>query len=700
MNILGAVDVATLHRYAAPLSVWIAAPPAHGLVVGNGSGAALSLAPGSARNVAISDGTDWASRQLQAADIPALTYVTSVGLSLPAIFTVSGSPVTGSGTLTATLAVENPNKVFAGPTSGADAAPTFRVLVTGDIPDLSLVYQPKDATLTALAGYNTNGLLTQTAADTFVGRSIAAGTGISLTNGDGVAGNPTVAIDSTVVTLTGSQTLTNKNIIATQLTGTLQAAQFPALTGDVTTVAGALAATLATVNANVGAFALATVTVNAKGLVTAASAAATTGSGNVVLATSPTIVTPTITDFTNATHSHQNAAGGGTLNASAIAAGALALARGGTAVDLSAAGGATMVLAQDASHVISARNLIAADIPPLTLSKISDAGTIASQNADNVNITGGAIDDVTFGFNNQVQGVQLFIDVSDGGTATFPQAIILQHDTSGTPANSFGVSVIFRGQTSGTGGTTGQSMATLIGSWNIADHPTRVGQLILRTFQQATPVNSLILTPTTLTIVSTAVLIAGTGSAAAPAVQFSNGGANAGMYASASNILAFSTSSTARLTIGTTIAPQVPIRVADGAVGTPSYSFSSNTGAGLYNIGSNDIGFSINGALVSEWTAGVFSAVGDLKISTVSKGLYVKEGTNATMGLATLSSGTVTVSTNKVTASSRIFLTHQTTSGTAGVLAVTARSAGVSFTITSTSGSDAGTVGWFIVEPA
>lgn len=47
------------------------------------------------------------------------------------------------------------------------------------------------------------------------------------------------------VTLTGVQTLTNKSIAATQLTGTLQAAQFPALSGDVTTSAGALGTTIA-----------------------------------------------------------------------------------------------------------------------------------------------------------------------------------------------------------------------------------------------------------------------------------------------------------------------------------------------------------------------------------------------------------------------------------------------------------------------
>jgi hypothetical protein len=80
----------------------------------------------------------------------------------------------------------------------------------------------------------------------------------------------------------------------------------------------------------------------------------------------------------------------------------------------------------------------------------------------------------------------------------------------------------------------------------------------------------------------------------------------------------------------------------------------------------------------------------------------IKEGTNATMGLATLVAGTVTVSTTKVTANSRIFLEVQSLGGVsvANAIAITARSAGISFTITSASVIDTSSVAWIIIEPS
>jgi hypothetical protein len=65
-----------------------------------------------------------------------LSFVTSVGLSdgsTSPIYTISGSPVTAAGTLTETLNTQSANTVFAGPTSGLAAQPTFRTLVAADL---------------------------------------------------------------------------------------------------------------------------------------------------------------------------------------------------------------------------------------------------------------------------------------------------------------------------------------------------------------------------------------------------------------------------------------------------------------------------------------------------------------------------------------------------------------------------------------
>lgn len=60
--------------------------------------------------------------------------VSSVGVSVPSILSVSGSPVTTSGTIAIGLQNQMANLVLAGPTTGLATTPTFRALVQNDIP--------------------------------------------------------------------------------------------------------------------------------------------------------------------------------------------------------------------------------------------------------------------------------------------------------------------------------------------------------------------------------------------------------------------------------------------------------------------------------------------------------------------------------------------------------------------------------------
>jgi hypothetical protein len=77
--------------------------------------------------------------------------VTSVGLSLPAQFNITGSPVTGSGTLTAAWAHQTATYFLAGPTSGPADTPAFRAIAATDVPTLNQSTSGNAATATALA---------------------------------------------------------------------------------------------------------------------------------------------------------------------------------------------------------------------------------------------------------------------------------------------------------------------------------------------------------------------------------------------------------------------------------------------------------------------------------------------------------------------------------------------------------------------
>ena len=86
--------------------------------------------------------------------------VTSVALadaSTAPIYAISGSPVTSSGTLTLTLETQSANAVFAGPSSGSAAQPTFRALASADIPNNAANTTGTAANITGVAAIANGG---------------------------------------------------------------------------------------------------------------------------------------------------------------------------------------------------------------------------------------------------------------------------------------------------------------------------------------------------------------------------------------------------------------------------------------------------------------------------------------------------------------------------------------------------------------
>ena len=173
---------------------------------GTGSGTALALAnhthkipPLFITNAMISDSAAISASKISGAVGTASAWASAITINLAGHLTGSVSFNGGTTPLTLTASVVNDSHTHA------------------------TQYQPVDADLTALAGLATTGMVARTAANTYVPRTIAvSGTGLTITNADGVSGNPTITIAT--ATLGTANTLVLRDGSGDFAAGTITAA--------------------------------------------------------------------------------------------------------------------------------------------------------------------------------------------------------------------------------------------------------------------------------------------------------------------------------------------------------------------------------------------------------------------------------------------------------------------------------------------
>ena len=203
--------------------------------------------------------------------------VTSVAMTVPTGLSVSGSPITGAGTLGLTYA-----SGYSIPTNASQATwDTAYTLATTAVQSVS-------GTANQINSTGTTAITLSIANDPIIPGTTAIVVPKGTTAQRGAYGDGSFRYNTDTGLFEG-----NLNGVWTDFasgSGVTSIATGTGLTGGPITSTGTISLANTTVTAN--SYTLGNFTVDAQGRLTAASSATTTGSGNVVLATSPTLVTP------------------------------------------------------------------------------------------------------------------------------------------------------------------------------------------------------------------------------------------------------------------------------------------------------------------------------------------------------------------------------------------------------------------------
>lgn len=170
------------------------------------------------------------------------------------------------------------------------------------------------------------GIIVKDSASTVTSRTLAVGSGMTLSNADGISGNPTFGLSTILQNLASATSSGMLSLNGTTIsTLTIQGTSGQVSVANGNGVGGAPTIGLETTAVTAGSYTLPSVTFDAYGRATVASSASTTGSGSVVLATSPTLtgipLAPTAAFNTNTTQlattafviQQVSASGGGTV---------------------------------------------------------------------------------------------------------------------------------------------------------------------------------------------------------------------------------------------------------------------------------------------------------------------------------------------------------------------------------------------------